>query len=55
VTALAVVICIWGVASDPSFFDLYGPNHPPFQYNILFLRDAIRSLDRNMWLPAPGR
>ena len=55
ITAAALMVCIWGVAADPSFFDMYGPNHPPFQYNILFLRDAILHPDRNNWLPARGR
>jgi hypothetical protein len=55
VTGLALMVCIWGVTADPSFFDWYGPNHPPFSYGIQFLRDAIRAPDRSLWMPGAGR
>jgi hypothetical protein len=50
----AFALCLWNIAADPTLFDEYGPAHPPFQYQIQFLREAIESRDPALWIPRPG-
>ncbi len=52
--AFACAIGLWNVASEPVFFDGYGPQHPPFTYHVQFLLEAIDTRDPNLWIPRPG-
>jgi hypothetical protein len=54
VTSVALALCLWNVASSPTFFDEYGPEHPPFRYHIQFLMEAIETRDPSVWVPKPG-
>jgi hypothetical protein len=50
----ALAVCLWSVTADPIFFDNYGPAHPPFVYQLQFLREAVETRDPNIWIPEPG-
>jgi len=54
IATVGFALCLWNIAADPTLFDEYGPAHPPFQYQIQFLREAISSRDPALWLPRPG-
>jgi hypothetical protein len=51
---LALGIAVWNISSDPMLFDGYGPAHPPFTYQIQFLREAIRDRNPDIWVPRVG-
>ena len=51
---IALAVAFWSLASDPSLFDAYSPNHPPFTYQVNFLLEFLRTGNWQMWIPAVG-
>jgi hypothetical protein len=52
--AAAVIVTLWGVSSDPVFFDGYRPTHPPFSDQIEVLINGLREWQADDWIPPIG-
>ena len=49
--AVALVVAMWSIASQPMFLDDYEPNHPPFASQLRFLINAVQRPSWDLWIP----